>query len=243
MQYTSSGDLNRATAYVYVETDNENTTASGFFFKFKDINSLFLITNKHVVENVKTLVISIHTDIKEPCYIIYTSELQKQIILHPQDEVDLCLVKIDENKLSFSPEYINLESSQINHIDESMIVTKEMCEKLNYCEDVIMFGAPNTLYDIKNNLSISYRGMTSTHAGSKYRDLEEFMVDIPSYPGSSGSAIYLCNRKTMSEFSKTKLLGIFSKAQYDHHSQNDKKYVHIGKAVNAYKLFDIKKLI
>ena len=85
--------------------------------------------------------------------------------------------------------------------------------------------------------------MTSTHAGSKYRDLEEFMVDIPSYPGSSGSAIYLCNRKTMSEFSKTKLLGIFSKAQYDHHSQNDKKYVHIGKAVNTYKLFDIKKLI
>lgn len=243
MQYTSSGDLNRATAYVYIETDNESTTASGFFFNFNHIDSLFLVTNKHVIEKAKTLLISLHTDIKKSCYIIYTTELQNQIILHPQDKVDLCLIKLDEDNLSFIPDYINLGLTKMNYINESMIVTKEQCEKLNYCEDIIMFGAPNTLYDNENNLSISYRGMTATHAGSKYRDLEEFMVDIPSYPGSSGSAIYLCNPKTISSFSDTKLLGIFSKAQYDHNSPDDKKYVHLGKAVNAYKLLDFKELI
>lgn len=47
----------------------------------------------------------------------------------------------------------------------------------------------------------------------------------------------------MSSFSDTKLLGIFSKAQYDHNSPDDKKYIHLGKAINAYKLFDFVNLI
>lgn len=242
MQYFSSSDLNRATAYIYIEKEDGNTTASGFFFKFKNNDSIFLVTNKHVIENAKTLTISLHTSIKETCY-IYMTDIQNQVILHPQSNVDLCVIKINEKNVEFLPSSINLTNSQINLIEESMIVTEEECKKLNYCEDVIMFGAPNTLYDVKNNLSISYRGMTSTHAGSKFYDLEQFIVDIPSYRGSSGSAIYLCTEKTMLNFSNTKLLGIYSKAQYNHHEKNIKIYIHLGKAVNAYKLLEFKDLI
>ena len=107
-----------------------------------------------------------------------------------------------------------------------------------------MFGAPHGIYDTKNNLSIAYKGMTATHAGTECFDEPHFMVDLPSCPGSSGSAIYLCNHETMRNFENTKLLGIFYEAQYNPHSApENNEYLHLGKAISAYKLLEFKNII
>lgn len=110
--------------------------------------------------------------------------------------------------------------------------------------EIIMFGAPHSIHDTKNNLSIAYKGMTATHAGTNYSDEMYFMIDIPSWPGLSGAAIYLCNPQTMLSFANTKLLGIFYKSQYNPYSASGEgEYIHLGRAIPAYKLLDFKNII
>ena len=241
MQYNSSWDLNNATTYIYVTKTGGDTTASGFFFIFENNASVFLVTNKHVAINANAFTISLGSSINESSY-GYVSDICNKAIFHPDDNIDLCLVKM--NDLELVPDNMTLDSLHINSIYEHMVVSRQDAIRLNYCEDVIMFSAPYGMYDTKNNLSIAYKGMTATHAGTNYYNEMYFMVDVPSWPGLSGSAIYLCNSQTMSNFANTKLLGIFYKSQYNPHSVPGKEeYIHLGRAIPAYKLLDFKNII
>ena len=241
MQYNSSWDLNRASTYIYAKTFTENITASGFFLTFNNVSSVFLVTNRHVAINAETFVISLYSSIEEDS-LGSIANVSDKVIFHPQDNIDLCLIKIDN--LVLFPNNMTFDSVQIQSIHESMIVSQQDAAQLNYCEDIIMFGAPHGIYDTKNNLSIAYKGMTATHAGTECFGEPYFMVDLPSWPGSSGSAIYLCNHETMRNFENTKLLGIFYEAQYNPHSApKNKEYIHLGKAISAYKLLEFKKIL
>lgn len=240
MRYNSSGDLNKVTARIYISEDKEDFVASGFFILFSNNKSIFLVTNKHVVENAKSITISLHSFMNESSY-AFISDVQNKVIFHPQKNVDLSIIEMKDYELV--PEIADLKILQMKFLLESMIITQEEIKTLNYCEDVIMFGSPDGLYDTKNNMSIAYKGITATSAGMKFNDLEQFYINIPSFPGSSGSAVYLCTPQTMSEFSKTKLIGIHAKSHYMRNFKYDKIYMNLGNTIPAYKLIDFKNLI
>lgn len=241
MQYNSSWDLNISSTYIYAKSETENIVASGFFFAFNNVENVFLVTNRHVAMNVKSFTVSLCSSIEDSSF-GYIADIPKKAIFHPEEDIDLCLLKVWDWELV--PKGIKSEQLRSQCICEDMVVSKLEAMQLNYCEDVIMFSAPYGIYDTKNNLSIAYRGITATHAGTNYFDKPYFMVDIPSWPGSSGSPIYLCTPETMSSFENTKLLGIFYKSQYSPHSAPKKEeYIHLGKAIPAYKLLDFKNVL
>jgi hypothetical protein len=76
-------------------------------------------------------------------------------------------------------------------------------------EDVLMVGYPDGLWDDHNGLRIMRRGVTATHVGSDFRGQREFLIDVCTIPGSSGSPVLLYRRgTTLSDSAKVKLLGV-----------------------------------
>jgi hypothetical protein len=57
-------------------------------------------------------------------------------------------------------------------------------------EDIIMIGYPYNLWDKVNNLPFYMKGITATHPGMNYNGNEEFVINTPVYPGSSGSPVF-----------------------------------------------------
>jgi hypothetical protein len=57
-----------------------------------------------------------------------------------------------------------------------------------------MMGYPNGLWDQVNNLPIIRRGITAVHPKFDYNYKTDIVVDIASFPGSSGSPICIFNQ-------------------------------------------------
>jgi hypothetical protein len=60
-------------------------------------------------------------------------------------------------------------------------------------EDITMIGYPNGIWDSVNNLPVIRRGTTATPPYVDWNGKSEFLTDIASFPGSSGSPVFLCN--------------------------------------------------
>jgi V8-like Glu-specific endopeptidase len=66
-------------------------------------------------------------------------------------------------------------------------------ETYSSMEDIVMIGYPNGIWDAKNNLPVIRKGITATHANVQWNGKSEFLTDIASFPGSSGSPVFLAN--------------------------------------------------
>lgn len=154
-----------------------------------------LITNNHVVENsVKTVFEFCKADDNGnpldtvPFSITYEGNAW---IHHPDKEVDLrclflaeALTKLEENNIKIF--YIPL--------DTDIIPTTQDLADLSAIEDVIMVGYPIGLSDTYNHKPIVRRGITSSHPMKDYQGKKETLLDIASYPGSSGSPVFILNQ-------------------------------------------------
>lgn len=56
-----------------------------------------------------------------------------------------------------------------------------------------MIGYPNGIWDATNNLPVIRKGTTATHANIPWNAKQEFLTDIASFPGSSGSPVFIAN--------------------------------------------------
>lgn len=61
----------------------------------------------------------------------------------------------------------------------------------SYMEDIMMIGYPNGISDEKHNLPVIRRGVTATNCNIDFNGKPEFLTDIASFPGSSGSPVFL----------------------------------------------------
>lgn len=84
------------------------------------------------------------------------------------------------------------------HFDENLIPVKEVWDSFTALEDILMIGYPIGLWDSKNNLPIIRKGQTATHMKINYQGRSEFLLDIPAFPGSSGSPVILYNQGSYS---------------------------------------------
>ncbi len=56
-----------------------------------------------------------------------------------------------------------------------------------------MIGYPNGIWDHVHNMPVIRRGITATPVATKWTGKDEFLTDIASFPGSSGSPVFLAN--------------------------------------------------
>lgn len=183
--------------------DGSSACGTGFFMSFlkQETNGRgipVIITNRHVIKDSQTG--SFHLTIAKPDGLpdlgnhhrFTLNDFETLWINHPDQDVDLAafivspiLRKFDEQfgaKVFFCP------------LTTDIIPTNEERQELSSMEEVVMIGYPSGIWDEVNNLPVIRRGITATHPNINWNDKTEFLTDIASFPGSSGSPVILLNR-------------------------------------------------
>lgn len=179
-----------------------------------------IITNKHVVDSVQSIYINM-TFAKEddsPDYQTHQQycieNVQSLCAFHPDPNVDLAAISIGGWLNSF----IDKPGPKLFYcpLTVDMIPGEEERKNLSSIEDILMIGYPDSTWDHINNLPVVRKGITATHPYLPWKGKSEFLTDIASFSGSSGSPVFLYNSmgyldKSTNSYimgSRLKLLGI-----------------------------------
>lgn len=192
---------------VRIETkrlDGVSVTGTGFYFNFcvKDDTSIpAIVTNKHVVEDADSMVVLLSVlnedgTIAERKERLEVGGMLGRWIMHPDSDVDLCVLPIAQVLNGFAAVGKRLA---ISPLDLSLVADEGKTKSLSAIEEITMIGYPNGLWDDVNNLPIVRRGITATPVGSDYCGRKEFLIDSACYPGSSGSPVLLFNEGSYRE--------------------------------------------
>lgn len=243
------------------ETNGNNYTATGFFIEFytdKGKPQVFLVTNRHVVENAQKMKIRLNyadeqgNPIDTHWVNIEIDNVKTQFLYHPDEGVDLAI-----GTMSY---IIGVVRSKQNIFFKSLspnfIVTDEWAENLDAIEDIIMVGYPKGIFDTTNNRPIVRKGITASDPKINYGGKRLFMADIASFEGSSGSPV-LVYKKRMKEttpeytrwFDVSKLIGIQRAMPYSQERSSTHDFVkfnmplNLGQIIKAQCLYDFIPLI
>lgn len=174
---------------------NSVHTGTGFFYTmdFEGGGVPLIVTNKHVAANKSWLAFDF-AEMGEANKRLFgkpkTVTIQKgqaPVVLHPDPDVDLAAIPCNPvleylKKSGFNPYFLNL--SKHNFAPEHIL------KSLHAASGVLMVGFPNGLMDTENNLPVVRRGTLATHYKADYLGKPNFVVDIASFGGSSGSPIF-----------------------------------------------------
>lgn len=170
---------------------------TGFFMcqDFPDgTNINAIVTNNHVVEGYDYAQITLVGVSGEGMpddqdhVTIEINDLQKKRISHPDKNVDICLLfvndEIEAASTAGKPVYYRA-------IGTEMALLSTDLDSLTPLEDVIMIGYPNGIIDTYNNKPVIRKGITATSLKLDYNGMPDFMIDIACFYGSSGSPVFL----------------------------------------------------
>lgn len=187
---------------VRIETtlhDGRLSTGTGFYMNFlqkEDSAVPVIVTNKHVIANANIgrfhVTLATGEGLPDPGkhQQFQFANFENQCIKHPDTNVDLAVFPIGPllnqvqqtgGKLFYIP------------LQTDLIPKDEERESYSSMEDIVMIGYPNGIWDAKNNLPVIRKGITATHANISWNGKSEFLTDIASFPGSSGSPVFLAN--------------------------------------------------
>ncbi|MBX6969973.1 serine protease [Providencia rettgeri] len=172
---------------------------TGFFVSFSvnesDQYIPVLVTNKHVIQDANIIEFLITVENKDTGerikkFPVQVSDIQKMFLLHPDDEVDLCVLPI-AGVLEHLREK-NL-SEVIFPFHESIIYKSgsNNLGNISAIQEIHMTGYPSGLWDDVNNKPITRKGITASSVKQNWQGKKEFLADITCFPGSSGSPIYI----------------------------------------------------
>lgn len=180
-----------------------STIGTGFYYSFQidSISIPCLVTNLHVVKNtslnrmVFTRADSLFYPMKGE--LIEYNNVTSQLPWIPHPKYDLAILPL----YPIFEQIFNESKTKINYIsfDEFLIPNDSLINTLSAIETVLMIGYPKGYWDSKNNYPIVRRGTTATPIFSDFNKNNEFLLDIPIYPGSSGSPIILLNEGSYSD--------------------------------------------
>ena len=177
-----------------IETNNGDS-GTGFFFSFNiDKKKVpVIITNKHVVHNnpneeVKFF-LHIFSEVGIPDEEKLAFKIKTKWYFHKDKDLCFCFV---------APLFMHIRQKKKKEIfytplTENLIWNNLKLEELNVIEDVIMVGYPTGLWDMKNNLPLFRKGITSSHPAIDFNEENIGVVDMACFPGSSGSPIFIFN--------------------------------------------------
>lgn len=165
-------------------------TATGFFFKNE--KGLFLVTNRHVVQNEEadsspdTLRLLLHrspnniTDNDTYDISLYSSEGNPLWKEHPASQIaDVILLKLDEEDIQ-SQFFIKAWSTS-DFLPNEYILSPG--------EDVFVIGYPRGFFDVQHNLPIFRNAMIASTYGVPFQGKPCFLTDANLHRGTSGSPV------------------------------------------------------
>ena len=149
-----------------------------------------IVTNKHVVHDARRIHfwLTTHDDGSVKGFKQYEIDTPADwVIEHPDASVDLAVISlfpiVEEVTASAEcPFFIPLNRKEI--------ATESELEWIAPGMPVMMIGYPNGLWDQANNLPLFRSGVAATHAGVRFDNRDEFVVDMACFPGSSGSPVW-----------------------------------------------------
>lgn len=202
----ASNQLLFTTVKIQGKTEEGNTTSgTGFFYAFnssgngRSFNAL--ITCRHLLEDMKEANLLLHLgtykqDAKDiavqSAYWRKVANLQQSVIYHPDKDIDLCGVPID--LLRVETRHGEVISPIIITIPDNMVLPDEKLIELTPMEEVFIIGFPAGLTDGRTGLPVIRRGITAFHPGIDFNGKSLGLLDITSYPGSSGSPVLIYNQ-------------------------------------------------
>lgn len=181
---------------------NKFAVGTGYFYDFPsgELHLPVVITNKHVIEGAKFLRFTVQVmptgnEIRadgsaegEYTEIIDLEGLDKLVVRHPSEEIDLCAVLLSEMLNMLIKRNLFIKH---NIIDATWRLTPEEVRDVSPVEQIIMVGYPNGLWDQTNNRPLTRQGLTASHVLTRWNGRSEFVIDCACFGGSSGSPIYL----------------------------------------------------
>lgn len=218
-----------------IENNGDKGRATGFLFWNKvgdDKGRLFLVTNRHVIENTKEVIYHVIKKKDDKPWLgegLNTTDPapQNRWFFHPDPKIDVAITP-------FVPilKHFEKEGGEIfyRNIRSDLIPSKaDLEDDIDAIEDVIFIGYPTGLYDEKNLTPIIRKGITATPIYIDFNGKKQFLIDASIFPGSSGSPVFLNDNNI--HFRKKDLkpvdsryffLGIVSEGYY---YEEDKKVV------------------
>ncbi|HXG38362.1 MAG TPA: serine protease [Bacteroidota bacterium] len=188
-----------STVRIEVKVGNLDGVGTGFFFSMLqegDSSVPVIVTNKHVVAGtqrgsfVLTRANPDGTPNSTSQIPVSLDNFESRWIPHPDPQTDLAIMPIaplinQAVSQGFTPFY--------RTIDKSVIPTEAQLKELTAVEEILTVGYPIGIWDRVNNYPIFRKGITATHPANKYEGRDEFMIDAASFPGCSGSPVFLYN--------------------------------------------------
>ncbi len=245
------------TVKIQGKTDEEEpVSGTCFFYAFNSSRSgrtfNALITCRHVLENMveANLLFHIGTYKQDAKDIAMQSanwrkiaNLQQSVIYHPDKDIDLCGIPIDLLKVEMrSGEVV---SPIIITIPDNLVLPDEKLIELTPMEEVFIIGFPAGLTDSKTGLPVIRKGIIAFHPGIDFNGKSLGLLDITSYPGSSGSPVLIYNQGSyptqngITIGNRVIFLGVLT--GYSPGSDEiDKADLHLGGYVKAKALEDLK---
>lgn len=195
--------LIRTTIRIEVQAKNGLCTGTGFFFTFKldEYNIPVIVTNKHVVKggNIGKIVFSTVDEknniIEGKKHSITITEFEKAWIMHPDNNIDLCIMPIAPILESVGKNGIHLACAFL--LKENMLSETDIIN-LSKIEDITVIGYPDGIWDYYNNLPIVRKGITATPICYNFENTPKFLIDAAIYGGSSGSPVFIYNQGSYS---------------------------------------------
>jgi S1-C subfamily serine protease len=154
---------------------------------------LFLVTNKHVVENQSTAVLHFIAGASDGPRLgeeitVTIDDPPSAFVGHPDPNIDVAVLPVGGviSQLRESGREVYFRA-----VSESQGATPESLAAFEPIEPVTFIGYPNGLYDSTSLLPIVRRGHSATPLTIDYEGRPMFLVDASVFPGSSGSPVFL----------------------------------------------------
>ena len=194
---------------IRIETTIPNgiSTGTGFFFSFcvdekTGARIPTIVTNKHVIKNAINgkLRFSLRNknieQLEREYFDLTIDEFEQRWILHPNPNVDLCILPIASIHYEIEKAQKELYYTALT-LDE--IPSKdEIANSISRIEDIIVVGYPDGIWDSYNNMPIVRKGITATSLQLDFNNEPKFLIDAAIYGGSSGSPVYIFNQGSYS---------------------------------------------
>lgn len=194
--------------------NGETSTGTAFFYQFKidaQRSVPMLVTNKHVVSGAKSIKFLVHeavidkeTGKKGPSTTSFELTVPGGLFIEHPGDVDLCAMLFEPLRRQASQQGKEIFSVVLT---EELIPSDEKLREMSALEDVVMVGYPIGLSDLANNFPIIRKGITASHPSIDFNGKPMAVVDIASFPGSSGSPVLILNQGSYSVASGGLVIG------------------------------------
>lgn len=177
---------------VVTTNTGETSIGTGFFVERNlrdDKKKIYLVTNKHVLNNASELSLDFCAAFDKRPVIggiqrINLNEVHGSYVVHPDDNIDIAVLECTGLFIQYP------EAFFIKAVNMELFATFSEPE-LSVAQSIYFVGYPNAIYDTKNNLPIVRTGIIASNPKLDYEGDKKFIIDAQVFPGSSGSPVYI----------------------------------------------------